>query len=61
MPFKSIQLTNYRKNGLSSSLIFYYTPEFMDEAIIVISELVAKKISVDEAMSRLDEARNTKY
>lgn len=60
-PSKASQLRHYRESSIYLTLIDQFTPKFVDDYTIIISELVTGVIDVPEAINRLEAARRADY
>lgn len=60
-PSKAVQLEDYLTYGIYGIPIGYYTPEFLEDYTVIISDLVTGVIDVSTAIDRLEEARAAGY
>lgn len=60
-PSKAAQLRTYREQGVEVMLISLYTPEFLEDYTTTLTNLVTGKITIDQAIDRLEEARKADY
>ena len=60
-PSKAKQLEDYREHGIYGVLIGYYTPRFLEDYTIIISDLVTGVIDTPTAIDRLEKARAADY